>query len=514
MGRFSGKYMMVSKTLLSGILFLLHICFAYHAKAQFDFNTRCIHAYETILSLDFQSGKQLLDKEKNNNPGNLIPVFLENYIDFLTLSTGEDPSDFQLLKPNRSQRIDKIKDVTAQSPWQRHCQAAIYLQWSFVRVKFGEYMMAGLDLNRAYRLLEENKTLYPGFVPDLLLSGVMDALIGSVPDNYKWVLKLASMEGTIETGREKLYELIDVSETNPDWAHLKNEAFFYLSFIEMNLQSSKEYSHRLLQRMRLTDGMIEGPLTCYIIANLFMRTGENNSAIETIQNCVIPEGSYRFHYLDFMLGTAKLNQLNPDAASHFLSFINNYRGGNYLKSAYQRLAWISLLKNDLNAYRFYISKIPNTGQAFVDEDKQADKEASSNQIPNIGLLKARLLFDGGYYEEAIQILESDSILHALPLQKDSVEYVYRKARIYHEWGKLTQAKDFYRQTVERGSNLPYFYAGNAALQLGLIFENEDDYISAEYYFNQCLGLRFSEYRSSIQHKARVGLQRIQTKKAG
>lgn len=494
------------------LLVLLAIPLNAVASLFYEYNAQCISAYNRIIALNFSVGRQIIEEEKRSNPGNGITVLLENYIDFLTLSIGEEKADFDKLKPNRSNRIGLLAGSDDKSPWHRHSQAAIYLQWSFARVRFGEYVMAGLDLNRAYRLLRENQMLYPGFVPDLLLSGVLNALIGSVPDQYMWALKLSGIDGAIETGRAKLYELIEVAETNPDWRHLQSEAYFYLSFIEMNLQSDRQNIRKLLERMESGNKVDGGALNCYMRANLSMRIGLNDHAIQILKDCTAEEGSYPFHYLDFVLGNALLNRLDFAAAGYFLSFVNRYSGLNYVKSAYQRLAWISLLKSDVNGYNFYISKIPGSGQAFVDEDKQAEKEAVSGQLPNSSLLKARLLFDGGYYEEAINVLEAENVLLSPALIADSVEYLYRKARIYHEWGKTHQAIAYYIQTIEAGIHLPDFFAGNSALQLGLIYENEADYIMAGYYYELCRSMRFTEYRSSIQHKARVGQQRIRAKK--
>jgi tetratricopeptide (TPR) repeat protein len=482
------------------------------ALANYDFNKNCIRAYNEIISLNFQEGRKILESEKLSNPGNKIPVFLENYIDFLTLAIGDEQTDFEKLKPNRAERLNYLSVSDDNSAWHWHCQAAVYLQWSFARVKFGEYAMAGLDLSRAYRLLEKNTSKHPGFVPDLLLSGVMNALIGSIPDNYKWATRLMGMDGAIETGRTNFYQLFEIADSDPQWAHLKSEAFFYLSFIEMNLQSDKNHVVALFDRMQNDISLASGPLNCYLKANLCMRIRKNDKAIEILENCEIPDGSYPFHYIQFVLGNAKLFRLDQHASRHFLNYVNHYKGANYIKSAYQRLAWLSLLDGDENAYWFYISLIPGSGHTFVDEDKQAQAESAANQLPDIRLLKARLLFDGGYYEPALETLDMWLTASDLSAARDSVEYLYRKARIYHEQDKITAAKKFYKQTIDAGINLQYYFAGNAALHLGLINENEGNYNQALDYYELCLKMNFTEYRSSIQQKARAGRQRVTEKK--
>ena len=64
-----------------------------HAQKVYDFNSTCQQAYQEITKLKMNSGLALLEKAKQQNPDNLIPVFLESYIDFYTLLFNEEPKD-------------------------------------------------------------------------------------------------------------------------------------------------------------------------------------------------------------------------------------------------------------------------------------------------------------------------------------------------------------------------------------------------------------------------------------
>jgi hypothetical protein len=475
----------------------------------YDFNDRCKRAYHAIIGLDFELGQQLLNQEKYQNPQNRIPTLLENYIDFLTLAIGEEQSDFERLKPGRQERINFLSSGNPGSPWHRHCLAAVYLQWSFVRVKFGEYVMAGLDMNRAFRLLSQNESIHPDFPPDLLLSGVTNALIGSIPDNYKWAARFVGMSGTIEAAREKFYQLLEIAEHKPEWEHLQSETFFYLAFIEMNLQNDKNLVEDLLARMEATDNLGNITLVCYLKANLSMRSAQNDKAIKMLEACSRTQASIPFLYNEFLLGTAKLNRLDQEAAAHFRNYVGNYKGSNYIKSAYQKLAWLALMRNDTREYQSYIALVLKNGKMFVDEDKQAQAEALSKRAPELVLLNARLLFDGGYYNAALDTLQDGKSKIDFSNTINATEYLYRKARIFHEMKQIEKAMDYYKQTIELGSSLPDFFAANASLQMGLIHENQKNYALAERYYNLCLKLPFTEYRISIQQKARAGIRRIE-----
>ena len=56
-----------------------------------------------------------------------------------------------------------------------------------------------------------------------------------------------------------------------------------------------------------------------------------------------------------------------------------------------------------------------------------------------------------------------------------------------------------------------YFAANAALHLGIIYENEDNLKEAEKYFRLCRSLDFDEYETGIKQKAKAGLNRLDEK---
>ena len=46
------------------------------------------------------------------------------------------------------------------------------------------------------------------------------------------------------------------------------------------------------------------------------------------------------------------------------------------------------------------------GQSFIEEDKYAENQVKKRNIDDKDLIIARLLFDGGYYQRSLNILES------------------------------------------------------------------------------------------------------------
>jgi tetratricopeptide (TPR) repeat protein len=496
--------------LLGAFVFLPRLIFG-----QFVFDDPCNAAYKAILSMRFNDARRYLDAEKKLNPANHIPAYLENYMDFLTLFINEEESQYNELGQNENERLRFLAKADENSPYYRFCMAQVRLQWAFVKLKFGDYLSAVSDIRKASRLLESNRDRYPDFLMNNCGLGIIHTMAGLVPDQYKWLANLIGMDGSVEQGISELRTIVDYTGKDPVVTMFRQEILFYLSFIEVNLRKDRSEALSLL---KYSEGLPENdpdrnnPLTVYYRASILMKTGNNDRAIELLSTNPNSPGRFRISYLDFLMGTAKLNRLDPDAADYFQRFLGTFHGMNYIRAAYQKMAWSALISGDRKKYSEYMAMIPHIGSSTVDEDKQALNEATKNEIPNMYLLKARLLFDGGYYDKALHELLDRNLKETVASKKDLLEYVYRSGRIYHEKGNITKAKSCYEQTIRLGSDLPYYFAANSALQLGLIYENEKNFPEAGKYFRLCLSMPNEEYKNSLSQKAKTGLSRIERRK--
>ena len=134
------------------------------SKAAFTFNENCKQAYTDVMCLRFIQAGNRIAAEKKANPANQVPYIIENYIDFLKVLIGEEEKDFIRLKNNKEARLQKLAAEGNESPWYLYSQSMIYLQTGVARIKFGEYVNAVLDINRAYRLLMDNQRKFHDFV--------------------------------------------------------------------------------------------------------------------------------------------------------------------------------------------------------------------------------------------------------------------------------------------------------------------------------------------------------------
>ncbi|MCK9424112.1 MAG: hypothetical protein M0Q38_16120 [Bacteroidales bacterium] len=512
-GNFHGKNAPIIRTILIMGAFLLFIS---SARSQYFFNDRCREAYRNIFSLQFREAEKILEIEKKQEPANLIPVSLENYIDFLTLYIGEEKSVFNKLISNKSKRIRQLEKGQKDSPYYNYCLAEIYLQWAFVRLKFGDYTLAALDIRKAYKLFSENDSRFPGFLPNKSGLGIIHIMIGFIPDNYKWIKDILGMDGSIDQGMDEFRQVVAYSGPDKSIILLKIEASFYLAMMSANLQRNKLDAKTMLNELekQASEEQLQlSPLIIYVASNILIKNGSNDEALEILQSRSSCENNYPFYYLDYLEGLARLNRLDLSAEGFIRRFVGNFRGQNYIRSAIQKLAWIALLNGDTIGFHNRMNQVKNNGASLVDEDKQALYEAISGAVPSVILLRSRLLFDGGYYNLALKELMDNSIKSYIHTRRDFIEYTYRMGRIYHEMGVHTKAIEYYKQTIQRGKFEPYYFSCAAALQLGLIYENKGLYSQADSAFHVCLSIDTPQYKTSLGQKAKAGLNRLKSKKS-
>lgn len=474
------------------------------AGGYFNFHNEAQRIYDKILELRLNEAQSRIAQLKLNEPDNLVAYHLENYVDFFIIYVSEDEQAYQRMKPNRDRRLEKIASGDENSPYYLYTQAEIRLHWALLKFRFEEYLSAFSDINRAHKLLLSNQEKFPDFLGNQKDLGILHAAVGTVPDNYRWALELlSSLEGTVAQGKREVEEVLNTARrTNFPF---QQETQVLYTFLLLHLDGRSDAAWSALADADLRPS--ETPLHAFVLANVAMRTGRNDEAIRWIAKAPRGPEFFPFPYLDYMLGVAKLRRLNTDGSRHLRDFLRATRGRHYVKEAYQKMAWAELLSGRPEGYRSNMNLVKEKGANAAGGDNNAQREAEAGIIPSVILLKARLLYDGGYYQQALDKLNGQSA-NSFPSFLERLEYTYRKGRILHGLQKYEEALAQYDQTISKGQNSEAFFACNAALQAGLIEETRNHKSSARSYFNRCLELKPADYRTGLHQQAKAGLSRL------
>mgnify|MGYP003575254039 CR=1 FL=1 len=470
-------------------------------KAAFTFNTNCINAYEAILSLKAEEAKALIQKEKQQNPHNGIPILLDNYLSYFHLLTSESKAEYESQKDLKGTRISALEKQDKNSPYYLFSQAEIYLQWGLIKGRFGDYFSSAMDLNKAKGLLKENVQKYPDFLPNQKSLALINVIFGSVPSNLKKTLQLVGIKGDSQAGIKQLYSLRSQLQKTP-YSFYKDEVIFFICYIDIDILHNKNSYSRLISYIA---GMENGSLLkTYLQGYVSAKTGHNREAIAFLEASANTENLRKFPALSYLLGNAKLNRMDSNAHVYLTKYIQHYKGTNYVKDTYLKLAYFYFLNNDTGKYAYFLKMVKNKGYTNNEKDKQALREAN-DRAPDPFLLRARLYFDGGDYGKALAQLKNKDV-NDFSFSRDKIEFHYRLGRIYEESGQLNEALVNYQKAIYLGKNASYYFAANSALKIAEISEQQKDLKRAAYYYNQAIAMKDHEYESSIENQAKERLK--------
>lgn len=476
--------------------------------ATFDWNEEVIRAYHDIIDLKLLKAETRLEQLHTSQPDNLSIDFIEDYIDFFRLYISEEQDLFDKLKASETRRLDKIERLGDKtSPYTRYALAEINFHWGLVYLKFGSYIPSFQRIRRAYKLLEENQKLFPEFVPNLKSLGIIHAMLSTIPDELKWIVKaLGGISGTISQGRQELRQVFEYSKTHSFL--FKEETTVMYGLVIAHFDNDIDAGWALIQSAHLDPA--SSPLVCFVLAHLAIKKGYNDEAIDILSQK--PEGPeyFQIYFLDYMLGMAKLHRLDPDAHLFLKKYVTRFKGRHYIKDCYQKLAWYELIRGNTSGYRSNMENIQRFGQDVADEDQQALKESKFNELPDPVLLQVRLLFDGGYLARAQALLKED-YSRLMSNEKLKLEAAYRSARINHGLRQYSPAIHEYLRVLDMGKNSEAYYTCAAALNIGLIYETLHYPLLARKYYDQCLSLSPDTYRNSLHQKAKAGINRVEKK---
>ncbi len=473
------------------------------AQQQYNWNDNVQTIYESITSLRIPEARKLIAIEKLKSPNNLAYALLDSYADLYQLFFNESTSDYNTLYPQFEKRINLFKAGPKNSPFYLYSLGLLHLHKAVAAVRFDRNWDAALDFRRAYFNFKDNSKLYPSFSPNNLYFGLLTTLVGSAPTNYQWMLNLLGFNGNIVKGNELVLSYINSKD-----AYAKiclNEALLIYPYLVINFEGNAKKTFDFIEHNNYD--FKKNHIHAYMATNLYLNHQNATKALELANGIEMTSAYLNIPFWHYEKGFAYFNQLKFDLAQkEFTYFTSQFKGNFYIKDAYEKLSWIAYLQNNIKLAEFYRNEVIAKGSQITDADKLAHQNAKTGIWPNALLLKARILSDGGYQKQALATL-SDKTTADFNTQTDKAEFPYRLGRIYDIMGDPEQAIKFYKSTIQKGAQLPAYFASRAALQIGLLYEANKKFKEAIEYYNICINMKNHAFKNSMDQKAKSGIIR-------
>jgi tetratricopeptide (TPR) repeat protein len=478
-------------------LFIIFHVVDTQGQQEWKFDTNTLKAYNLAFNLQTDQALSLIANPKTVQEHYVAS--LTQALELLVTEDGEKFTDYEVQFQKRLER--KLRSSSADEMF---LQAEIHLQWAFVYLKFGHELDAALNLRQAYNIVQDCKTGYPDFIAIRKTSGLLDVIIGSMPEKYEWVLGLLGMKGSAELGLKELQSV------ESDDTHLAFEAALMHALVQgFILQNTAAGVNEMKNILR---DHADNRIALFVGASLAIKNAQSAEALVLLNKLASLTNGLPIYYANYLMGEVYLHKgdyANAITAYHW--FLKHYDGQNYLKDAHYKIGLCYLLNGNTNDADVTFKAARNIGKEVTEADRYAARSLADPEPPNIKLTRIRYYTDGGYYDEAEELIQT-IIPSEIPTKRDRVEFYYRKARLAHKTNQISAAKLLNQQVIEMNSMEACYFAPNSFLQLGYIALDAKDYATAKVDFTRALSYKKHEYKNSIDSKAKSALAQLNKRK--
>ena len=472
--------------------------------ASYNVNENCILAWNMLMDLKIAEAKSVLAQEITVNPDNYFAYYLDQTCDAYALLINGSEEDYEAFVDNYEAKREIMDGKSTGSPYYLMCKSEMELQVAVFDIIHGSRFSGLNKAYNAFKSVYNNLDSYPGFKPSLKLDGFFNVAMSNLPPFVKWAVSFFGVTSDFDYGWKLLNDLYesekDVKGFNAEYA------LFVIFGAKINKTPELVYDFT----RNLVPDVSKLFIHKYFKANIAYRVGKNEEALQLIEQ-LNPENSQEARLLyNYLKGKVLLRKLDDSAGYYIGQYLAHLKKKEYLKEMTYNLALNYLLKGDRSKYHELCETVVEEGKEINERDREALYDAELDYEPDIRLVKARLLLAGSYYQRFLAVIAGyeKNPEHGLPYE---LEYNLLNGKYAFENGKYVQAVKFLNLVIRNGEDEDYYFACDAALTLGQLYELQRNYPKAKEMYALADDLYDSDYYEYLGDKAKKGLDRVKKK---
>lgn len=419
----------------------------------------------------------------------------------------QNEASLTVIKSRWEDLVEAVETMPEEDPLRGVMLSELLCKRALVEFIHHNYLSAVNHARLGRKLIAENARRFPDNVEQRKMLGLFNVVLGAVPSRYQWLINLLGFEGDIAQGIHQLEQAAQKGDL------LALEAEIILYHVEKNILNQSEEALDRLRDVRNRVG--KNMLIDYFLATGLMSIKHNESALRVLlRRPHYDDGKvFLIPYWDYQLGKAYYYRGDMKRAQRYLArFVRDYQGRMFRTDASFRLGMALTFSGSYSVGKtFFLAVADQQGDQF-DEDDYAQYlcQRFAHQPPSesvLTLFRARNLYDGGYFDQAIAALES------MPQDQLSAEewceWHYRFARIHHTEGRLDQALDHYRSCLSRevSKELRYLHAYACYFQADIArSRNHPD--EARDLFQAALRYNHYFYQDGLENRSKAALSAL------
>jgi tetratricopeptide (TPR) repeat protein len=404
--------------------------------------------------------------------------------------------------------VEQIEVMPNRDPLKKTMLAEMYGKRAALEFLDGKQLKAVNLVRNCRKLIQENVRRFPEDQSQNKLLGLFNVVFAAVPKKFQWLTNLLGYKGDMDLGMRQLAAAGYYGKLLP----LEAELIAY--YVEKNSLSRPDLAIRRMEIVRKRKGSTI--LTDFLLASAYGTEKKGSRALEILNNKKRYQSNKQVFFIPFweyVRGKELYYKEDyPLAKAAFRQFLERHQGNIYRLDASFRLGMteVFLGENESAGKRFQ-SLLTMQASPF-DEDDYALALAGqfARALPDTTLqmlFRARNRFDGGYYNEALRILET---LKPESLDgPEKTEWYYRKGRILHARNLPDRALEMYtKAVVQTASGNARWMQAYASFYMGEIAREQGDEGKATAYYRTAMSFDAYYYQAGLENRVKAALAKM------
>src|SRR5258708_17641476 len=309
------KIELIKKAGMTACFFLNKLNSTAATDSLWQFSEQVHQAYLLVLNLQPDKAQEILNKisDPAQDLHKLYVLSLSETVDVLIT---EDQKKFEQLESNFRKRL-QVVETLPDGAEKLFLEAELNLQRGFNLLNLDQSFNAVFAIRRAYNLTQECLKKYPTFIPIKKTSGVIQVMIGTVPDKYHWLMNLLGMRGSVVTGQKQLQELRNSKSS------LSIEAT--ILFFTVKGFINQQFSEASAGFTECLKDQPDNRLILFLSINMLTKDSKSEKALELISTLDQHNQGLQMYYIKYLRPKALLNKAeSPKPIISYQKFIKDY----------------------------------------------------------------------------------------------------------------------------------------------------------------------------------------------
>jgi tetratricopeptide (TPR) repeat protein len=487
------------------LLFLLS--FTLRLQAQPSYQSQIETAME---NLELQRAGELSFKE----PSLKLRWYYQTRILFIRYLINEDATIVNTFFAHSKQGIQAIQALPDADPERDVMCAEMFFLRGIAKALGKKNLGSAIEFKSACSLIYNNALRFPENKEQLKLLGIFNVAMSAIPKKLQWLSSVLCFSGELNKGIRQLETAKRESRLLPA------EADLMLFYFEKNLLGKPEAA--VARAAKMVEARPKSILFHYLLLSGYLETRQIDKAIALVEakeaqllanNHADPlpiwhytRAKAHFYRLEYAACIAQIDQ-----------FFSVYHGKTLFADALYKKGMALILADRYDeAKPVFLQLTKVEGSSFdVDEYARAQSVIYLLKPPSKTekqLYEARNLFDGGYYQRSLDLLNPILQKESSISENERCELFYRLGRNHQELNRLDLARGHFEACISTQPGRSLWMKVYAHYYLGRLEEKEGHVAAAEAQYRIALTFDEYDYQSGLEQRSKAALHQLKGKK--